>query len=89
MVPLPEDTVQEMRLAPAAAFASPAAVVDDGRLSRRQKIDILNAWAHDCHEQSTADSEGMPPTAGNPGAALKAVEDALARLDAVADAPNH
>ena len=82
MPPLPEDTVKEMQLAPAAAFDSPAAVTSDGRLSTRQKVDILNAWAHDCREQAVADSEGMPPAAGNPGATLKAVEDALSSLEA-------
>ncbi len=80
MVALPEDTVSEMRMKPAAVFDTPSAVVDDGRLSRRQKREILEAWALDCREQSTADDEGMPARSTASGTLLKSVEDALAAL---------
>jgi len=81
MVPLPHDTIEEMRKAPSAAFESPGAVLDDGRLDDTQRRQILQAWLHDCRELAVADGEGMALGARS-ATRLQEVEDALVELEA-------
>lgn len=81
MVPLPHDTIEEMRKAPGAAFESPGAVLDDGRLDDTQRRQILEAWLHDCRELAVADGEGMALGARS-ATRLQEVEDALVALEA-------
>lgn len=82
MAELSGDDIEQMRKAPASAFASPREVIDDGRLSRAQKRQILESWALDRRGQAVADDEGMPATQGRTGGLLREVEEALGALDA-------
>lgn len=45
---------------PDRVFDTPRALLDETRLDREQKLDILQRWAHDLRELSTATSENMP-----------------------------
>ena len=69
-------------LDPAAVYASPADVLDDGCLDREQKIKILRRWEYDARELEVADDENM---AGGPPSALDQVLQALHQLDADID----
>ena len=39
---------------PGRVFDTPRALLEDARLDREQKLDILQRWAHDLRELSTA-----------------------------------
>lgn len=45
---------------PGRVFDTPRALLEDARLDREQKLDILQRWAHDLRELSTATAENMP-----------------------------
>lgn len=51
--------LQGARDTPSSVFDSPDAVVDDPRLTREQKLDILRSWEYDAAEVSVAVEEGM------------------------------
>ena len=62
---------------PAAAFATPQAVLQSIDLLREQKIEILCRWAYDATELAVAEEEGM---AGGEPSQLDAVMRALDEL---------
>ena len=47
--------VKEALLNPGAVFHRPEEVVQDGRLSREQKIEILRRWEYDARQLQVAD----------------------------------
>ena len=51
--------VKEALLNPGAVFHRPEEVVQDGRLSREQKIEILRRWEYDARQLQVADEESM------------------------------
>jgi hypothetical protein len=76
---------------PAAYFTSPQAVLDDVNLTRAEKLELLDEWAHDLSDRNSAAEEGMIPDAAGPidrdvtlGAAIVA---ARALVDASPDTP--
>lgn len=44
---------------PGKVFTEPQAIVEDTRLSREAKINLLKQWEHDARELSVAENEGM------------------------------
>jgi hypothetical protein len=76
---------EDALLDPAAAFATPQAVVDDAGLTREQKIELLRRWQYDADEMDVAEEEGM---AGGEPSRLSQVLAALKRLGATMD-PEH
>lgn len=46
---------------PADYFETPKSIVDDATLSRDEKLRLLDEWALDISERSTAADEGMVP----------------------------
>jgi hypothetical protein len=48
-------------LDPSAQYNSPKALIDDDRLTRDQKIEVLRRWEYDEAERRVAEEEGMPP----------------------------
>ncbi|HTF87717.1 MAG TPA: hypothetical protein VK843_04860 [Planctomycetota bacterium] len=44
---------------PAAVFSSPQEVLDDLRLTRTQKLEVLRRWAYDADRLAVAETEGM------------------------------
>jgi hypothetical protein len=64
-------------LDPSAVFATPESVVDEQRLSKQQKIDILLRWEYNAAEEAVALEEGMP---GNDTDVLRRVLIALGKL---------
>ena len=50
---------EEALLDPHAVYATPRGVVDDGALSREQKIEVLRRWEYDAAELEVAEEEGM------------------------------
>lgn len=44
---------------PSACYATPEMVLQDGSLSRDQKIQILKQWAYDVREMEVAEGENM------------------------------
>lgn len=50
---------QKMLDDPSASFKTPEAVLDDNRLSREQKIQVLKQWAYDVREMEVAEGENM------------------------------
>ncbi|MFZ2100105.1 MAG: hypothetical protein WAU86_06025 [Oricola sp.] len=55
-----DDLYQQALADPAAVFATPEAVVEDDRISRGQKIEILRRWEYNAAEEDVALEEGMP-----------------------------
>jgi hypothetical protein len=51
---------------PEAFFETPQAVVDDATLSRTEKLQLLDEWAQDLADRSTAADEGMVPDGAGP-----------------------
>ncbi len=51
---------------PAAFFDTPQAIVDDTTLSRAEKLQLLDEWAQDLADRSTAADEGMVPDRAGP-----------------------
>jgi hypothetical protein len=51
---------------PAAYFETPQAVLDDVNLTRTEKLQLLDEWAHDLADRSSAVDEGMVPDAAGP-----------------------
>lgn len=58
-----QDIYQRALSDPASIFDTPEEVVEDPRLSSRQKVEILSRWAYDCAELSVAEEEGMTAAA--------------------------
>jgi hypothetical protein len=92
-VTAPEDrppgrrTFHRALIDPAAAFASPEAVVRDPELSLRNKIEILCRWAYDAAELAVAEEEGMDGgEAPDMSAVLKAL-DQVTHVDVQHSAP--
>ncbi len=46
---------------PAAYFETPRAIADDSSLSRAEKLQLLDEWAKDIADRSSAADEGMIP----------------------------
>jgi hypothetical protein len=67
---------------PAAVFPEPGDVLEDERLSRAQKIEILRRWAYDMDEVAVAEEEGM---SGNGPPVLQRILLALDELGAAID----
>ena len=79
----PESDFASALLDPAAAYDTPQLVVDDARLTREQKIEILRRWEYDEAERRVAEEEGMPAgAAGDNGDLLRQI---LLALDALSD----
>lgn len=80
---------EQALLDPAGTFDVPDMVVDDPRLSRAQKIEILRRWQYDANELEVATEEGM---GGGEESMVGRVAQALDRLEAgeqgEADAPH-
>lgn len=55
----PEDLKRAL-LVPDSVFSSPHEVVENTRLTAKQKIDVLHRWAYEAAELSVALEEGMP-----------------------------
>jgi len=68
---------------PANVFPEPMAVLDEDRLSREQKIEILRHWEYDAREMQVAEEEGL--SARKPGHLLDSVLAALHQLGAGPD----
>lgn len=84
MNPLSESTVAQMCETPDAAFNSPREVIDDGRLTHRQKAEILESWARACRESATAAETGGGDGLRFARKRLGEVDDALADLATLA-----
>ena len=56
----PTVDLEQALLDPGSVFAMPEAIIADGSLSKRQKIEILRRWAYDASENCVAVEEGMP-----------------------------
>jgi len=69
--------LERARLDPASIFASPAALVEDERLTREQKVEILRRWQYDASELAVAEEEGMG------GGESSILPDIFKALDAV------
>ncbi|HSM41967.1 MAG TPA: hypothetical protein VK862_14535 [Afifellaceae bacterium] len=70
-------------LDPAAAYLTPQQVVEDARLTREQKIEVLRRWEYDEAERRVAEEEGMPAgRAGDEGDLLRQI---VLALDALSD----
>jgi hypothetical protein len=67
---------------PAAAFATPGAIVEAASLSKEQKVALLRQWEYDESELAVATEEGMP---GNGSRLLQEIGRALAVLDPEGD----
>ena len=67
---------------PAAAFATPAAIVEAAALSKEQKVALLRQWEYDESQLAVATEEGMP---GNGRSRLQEIAAALAALDPEGD----
>lgn len=59
-----KDLYQRALSDPASVFSTPEAVVEDTRLSSRQKVEILSRWAYDFAELAVAEDEGMVAATG-------------------------
>lgn len=74
---------------PATRYPHPQAVLDDARLSPAQKAELLDEWALDLADRSTASDEGMaspsPARTDRDVQMLDRVIDAQARLAALAN----
>jgi hypothetical protein len=51
--------LEQLRQDPAAAYASPEAVLRDHRLSQYEKLSILEAWELDARRLAESTSQGM------------------------------
>jgi hypothetical protein len=69
--------LQKALLNPAAVFGAPKAVVEDERLSREQKLQLLKQWEHDALSLAVAEGEGM---AGGEESMLNRVRLAIDRV---------
>lgn len=69
--------LEELLIDPGASYRSPQDVIDDPRLKRDQRIEILCRWAYDATELAVADEEGM---SGGESSDLNQVLDALDSL---------
>lgn len=76
--------VKKAMLDPGAVFKRPEEVIQNGDLSREQKIEILRRWEYDIRQLQVADEESM--TAPKPEAVtLDVVLKALRALGAPTD----
>jgi hypothetical protein len=69
---------------PAATFKNPQQVVDNGMLTREQKIEVLRRWEYDIRELQVADDEGMTAPMAQP-ITLDSIFAALRSLGAPPD----
>ncbi len=70
------------RLNPMAVFLTPDTVLEHPRLTREEKIDILQRWKYDACELEVAEEENM---AGGEPSTLERVLKALAALGVETD----
>ena len=70
------------RLNPMAVFPTPDAVVEHPRLTREEKIDILQRWKYDACELEVAEEENM---GGGEPSTLEQVLKALTALGVETD----
>ena len=54
-----EIDLEKARLDPALVFASPARLCESPKLSKEEKIELLQRWADDARELEIAEDEGM------------------------------
>lgn len=54
-----EFDLEQARLDPGSVFASPEKLCESSRLSKEEKVDLLQRWAEDARELEIADDEGM------------------------------
>jgi hypothetical protein len=70
--------IERAKLTPSTEFSSPEAVVENTKLTREDKIEILLRWRHTALQLQTADEENMQSTGEE--SQLDQVLDALQRL---------
>ena len=74
--------LDKAKLDPASVFRTPKDVLASPRLSLEDKKAILIRWEADADALLRATEEGMPPADNrNPGEMLRAVHEALERLE--------
>jgi hypothetical protein len=76
------DRYQQALLDPTSVYGSPQAVVDDARLTREQKIEVLRRWQYDADGLAVAEEEGM--TGGEPSR----LQQVLGALEALGASPD-
>lgn len=85
----PNSEFAKALLDPASAYGTPRDVVDDAKLTREQKIEILRRWEYDESERRVAEEEGMPAErADNDGDLLQQIVLALNALSDGVDLDN-
>ncbi|MBU2580144.1 MAG: hypothetical protein KJ622_00300 [Alphaproteobacteria bacterium] len=52
--------VEDAKLRPEANFSSPQALIEDDRLSAKEKLEVLETWADQIDRRLASGSEGMP-----------------------------
>ena len=78
--------LDQAKLDPASVFAAPRDVLLAPGLSAVDKKAILVRWEADAEALMRATEEGMPPSENRaPGELLRAVQEALLKLEAGAD----
>jgi hypothetical protein len=51
--------LEKARLDPGSVFVSPEKLCESSRLSKEEKVELLQRWAEDARELEIADDEGM------------------------------
>ena len=74
--------LDQAKLDPASVFRAPKDVLAAPGLSREDKKAILIRWEADADALLRATEEGMPPANNRNGEMLRAVHEALERLEA-------
>ena len=72
-----EIDLEKARLDPALVFTSPARLCESPKLSKEEKIELLQRWADDARELEIAEDEGM---AGGESSLLNQILDSLESL---------
>ena len=69
--------LEQARLDPGSVFASPEGLCESSRLSKEEKVDLLQRWAEDARGLEIADDEGMS------GGELSLLDRILASLESL------
>jgi hypothetical protein len=72
-------------ISPSSVFDSPSEIVASTKLSREQKIDLLQRWALDARALQRATDENM---SGGESSALDEINAAMSELDPKGKAPD-